>query len=171
MQAAFIAAKVVQYYIGEGAKKLGFLVLAGTGNVIDTSNPLGTVTGGLSVNGAVSSITDNASDVTSSVQSGVTELATNPKGAAVSVEKKFEQAMSKKGLQWAAKKAISIPAETIPIAGPILYALFNSADLGREYIVDYAKSAGLEREVEMNKRSVQGRFFFYLSLVLFLFSG
>jgi len=104
---------------------------------------------------STSSLHSTTNTLTSNLQSGVTDVAKNPTETFQSLEKKIENSISKKGINWAVMKAISIPIEAVPVAGPVVYAALNSSDLGKDYIQAYAKTVGVEKEVEMNMRSVK----------------
>ena len=104
---------------------------------------------------SASSLQSTTTSLTSNLQSGVTDVTKDPAGTVKSLEKKVENSISKKGMNWAIMKAISIPVEAVPLAGPVVYAALNSTDLGKDYIQAYAKTVGVEKEVEMNMGSVK----------------
>ena len=152
VQAALIAGRVVEYGVGEGAKRVGGGVLAEKMGKIDQRNippavgegltqPVGTIKGGATtVGGSVGKVIEH------------------PLATAKSAEKSLEKTLQEKGIAWAVKKMISVPVAAVPVVGPIIYAMVNSGDLGRGYVEGYAKSVGVEKEAQDNSGSIKGKY-------------
>lgn len=121
----------MEYAVGEGARRVGRGVLAGE-------------------IGSGEMLKDPSSGAGAGKQEILQNLQ-NPKA----VGRKMGDKVQREGVSWVLKKAISIPVAMVPVIGPVVYAVFNAADLGRQYIGPYAKQGGVEGEVDNNPRSVK----------------
>ena len=153
VQGALVAGVVVEWGVGGGAKRVGGVVLAEKmrkmGENIAAGAEEGLTGEGVKDGGG----TFIGGSVDPAVPRSEKYVGRGGKGGV----------FHEKGvLLWAVKKLVSIPATAIPVVGPALYAALNSGDLGWAYIEGYARSAGVEKEIQENQESVKGMYVCYV---------
>ncbi|KAF8443437.1 hypothetical protein BGX38DRAFT_1199987 [Terfezia claveryi] len=143
-QGALIAGRVVEYGVGQGAKRVGWGVLM---ERMDLKNTVPEMISGDAAAGG--GLTQPIKGGATALGGSVEKVVQDPSAAAKSAEKSLEKKTHKeKGISWTVKKLVSIPVASLPVIGPVVYAVMNSEDLGWGYVGEYAKNVGMEKDAQ-----------------------